>query len=257
MKLTEIYKAIGLQMLSDFEHIHSQIKHLGERGSEREAGLRTFLGTYLPGRYAVSNGEIVDTDGQTSRQCDLVIYDPSNCPLLLAGKDYRVFPTEPVLAIIEIKSELDASELEDAVAKIRSIKCLARKTGPIAGIVFAYKSAYKQDPIMKIASQIRKLNARLQPHEYTDLLCILDSGVIKLINAHGGVQIPANPTERLMQAYFELDLPVLLYFFIQLLELLDGQVPAMPAYLRYIGREFEIGSVTEMDPRLSLPEEAR
>lgn len=60
MKLTEVYQAIGIQMLSDFEHIHTQIKHMGERGGEREAGLRAFLGTYLPSRYAVSNGEIVD-----------------------------------------------------------------------------------------------------------------------------------------------------------------------------------------------------
>lgn len=257
MKLTEIYKAIGVQMLSDFEHIHSQIKHMGERGGEREAGLRTFLNTYLPSRYAVSNGEIVDIDGQTSHQCDLVIYDPFNCPLLLAGKDYRVFPTEPVLAMVEVKSELNANELEDAAEKIRSVKCLARKRGPIAGVIFAYKSAYKQDPIIKIASQMRILNAHLHPYEYADLLCVLDSGIIALINSDGDIQIPANPTERLMRAYHELDLPVLLYFFTLLLDLLDGQVSTMPPYLKYVGHEFEIGSVIEMDPSLLSTEEFR
>ena len=76
MDLKKVFAAIGSQMLADFESFQVQIKHMGERGNEREASLKLFLETYLPQRYAIAKGEIVDTNGDTSRQCDLVILTP-------------------------------------------------------------------------------------------------------------------------------------------------------------------------------------
>lgn len=105
--------AIGSHMLVDFDHFQSQISHPEEKGSERESGLKSFLQTYLPERYGISNGEIVDTSNHASRQCDLIIYDRLNCPLLLAGKEYRIFPAEPVYAVVEVKSVLTAGELKN------------------------------------------------------------------------------------------------------------------------------------------------
>ena len=179
-------------MLQDFEQIQSQVKHAGERGSEREASLRDFLRIYLPSRYAVENGEVVDTDGQTSKQCDLIIYDHLNSPLLLAGRDYRVFPVEPVLATVEVKSVLSTAELQDAAEKIRSVKRLRRVNGPIAGIVFAYSSTWKKDPMGSIGEKLRIINSKLEPYEYIDLLCVLNVGVICITNENGLTQSTKN-----------------------------------------------------------------
>jgi len=236
-------------MLSDFEHIHSQIQHMGERGGEREQGLKSFLEAYLPSRYVVSNGEIVDDSGQTSRQCDLVIYDPTNCPLLLAGKNYRVFPAEPVFAVIEVKSVLTNSELEDAVEKIRSIKRLTRSNGLIAGVIFAYKSGRKNDPIGQIASRLREINAEAGPRVYVDLVCALDSGIIQLADAMGKPKAPEEWSNREMIVWHELEVPVLLWFYIQLLELLGGQNTTNPNYGRYANM-VEIGLASIQEPYL-------
>jgi len=130
MKLTEVFEGLGTQMLADLDYIQSQIKHHGERGGQAEAVLREFLRQYLPSCYGVSRGEIVDTVGRTSRQCDLVIYDSSKCPLLVAGQDYQVFPVEPVVAVGEVKSVLTRVELKDAVNKIASVKRLRRGSSP-------------------------------------------------------------------------------------------------------------------------------
>jgi hypothetical protein len=230
--LTAVFKAIGTQMLTDFEHSHSQIKHLGERGGEREAALGSFLKAYLPGRYAISDGEIVDGTGQTSRQCDLVIYDHLNCPLLLAGKGYRVFPAEPVFAVIEVKSVLTAGRLKDAVEKIRSVKEIKRDNGSIAGILFAYKSGWQNDePILKIASKLGELNKDLLPHQYTDLLCVLDSGIIEISDGK------TDPSKRLMKTTQEWSIPILLLFFMALLSLLGRQVSDEPEYDAYVDPE--------------------
>jgi hypothetical protein len=249
MDLKETFAAIGSQMLSDFEHVHSQIKHMGERGSEREEGLKSFLEAYLPSRYTVSNGEIVDDSEQTSRQCDLVIYDRTNCPLMLAGKTYRVFPAEPVFAVVEVKSVLTNSELEDAVEKIRSAKRLIRHNGLIAGVIFAYKSGRKKDPIGEIASRLQELHAGMGPRLYVDLVCVLDAGVIQLVDNAGLPKIPADWSNRQMVVWHELSVPVLLWFYIHLLDLLDGQVTSSPNYKQY-ANILEIGVASFRDPRM-------
>lgn len=246
MDLSEVFDGIGKQMLLDFEQIQAQVKHAGERGGEREASLRAFLSAYLPSKYAVSNGEIVDEIGQTSRQCDLVIFDHLNCPLLLAGKDYRVFPTEPVLATIEVKSVLSVAELKDASGKIKSIKDLQRANGTIAGVVFAYSSTWKIDPMGSIAEKLRLINRDLEPHQFIDLLCVLDTGVINIVDETGCTGITSNFSKRSMLVWHELSPPVLLWFFIQLLDLLYGQKSSSPNYQQY-ARMFEIGIASQRD----------
>jgi hypothetical protein len=233
MDLEKVFDGISRQMFLDFEQIQSQVKHAGERGSEREASLRTFLRKYLPSKYAVAKGEVVDTWGQTSKQCDLIIYDHSNCPLLLAGEDYRIFPVEPALAVVEVKSVLSVTELKDASEKIKSVKDLKREHGPVAGIVFAYTSTWKRDPISAIGQNLRIINDGLEYYQYIDLLCVLNAGLICLVDQRLSMQIPQAESARIMLVYKQLDLPPLLWFYIQLLELLNGQVGAAPQYMQY------------------------
>jgi|WetSurMetagenome_2_1015567.scaffolds.fasta_scaffold341200_1 hypothetical protein len=245
MDIRKIFDGIGKQMLLDFENIQSQIINPGEKGREREKKLLSFLHTYLPSKYALENGEIVDLDSNTSRQCDLVIYDHLNCPFLFAGNNYMIFPVEPVMATVEVKSTLSIAELKDASEKIKSVKNLQRENGLIAGVVFAYTSSWKTDPMGKIAGHLQEINQKLEPYQYIDLICVLDAGVINLIDEHGHTQITKNYSERCMQVWSELEISVLLWFFSQLLDLLDGQTSSLPHYLGYA--HGEIGLVRHQD----------
>jgi hypothetical protein len=175
----------------------------------------------------------VDVTGQTSKQCDLVVYDHLNCPLLLAGKDYRVFPVEPVLATIEVKSVLSIAELKDAAEKIRSIKSLNREPNVVAGVLFAYTSTWKKDPMGNIAKHLRLINSNLESHESIDLLCVLDAGVINIVDEEGITRLTNNLSSRDLFVWHELTVPTLLWFFIQLMDLLDGQKSSSPDYIRY------------------------
>lgn len=227
MNLKQVFMAIGSHMLVDFDHFQSQISHPGEKGSEREIGLKSFLQTYLPERYGISNGEIVDTSNHANRQCDLIIYDRLNCPLLLAGKEYRIFPAEPVYAVVEVKSVLTAGELKDATEKISVVKNLARENGVIAGIIFAYRSSWKKNSVQQGASHLQRINAKLHPKQYTDLVYILDTGLIELYPLY-------TEEDNRMQVLFDLEVPVLLWFYIRLLDLLSGKVSANPDYENYL-----------------------
>ena len=235
-------------MLIDFDNFQSEIQHMGERGNEREASLRIFLEAYLPKRYAIGKGEIVDTAGNVSRQCDLIIYDALDSPLLLSGKDYRVFPAEAVYGVIEVKSVLDGNQFQKASENICSVKNLERENGKIAGIVFAFKAEQKRDAILHyLTERIRKSNLASSPFEFVDLWCILDSGTVSLWDEGGRIRLSENYSERRLFSFEPTDYPVLLWFFIQLMDLLDGQKTVRPDYMSY-ARGGEIGICTISNP---------
>jgi hypothetical protein len=48
--------------------LFSSIKHRGERGRQREAGLSDFLEEHLPQAYGIGTGEIVSFRGRKSRR---------------------------------------------------------------------------------------------------------------------------------------------------------------------------------------------
>ena len=60
MDIKKVFNAISQRMLIDFENMSSQINHPGEKGKAREVALSEFLKEYLPNRYSVSSGEIID-----------------------------------------------------------------------------------------------------------------------------------------------------------------------------------------------------
>ena len=234
MNLNEIFQSIAINMLTEFEHTQTQIKHMGERGSEREAVLKSFLSKYLPTRYGISSGEIIDTEGGISHQCDLIIYDHFNSPLLLAGENIRIFPAESVFAVIEVKSVLSAKEIDDCITKIKHLKNLKRENGPIPGVIFAYKSGWKKDSIQRTATEFQKQYRQCQGHQFVDLICILSHGIIVLDTVYDGFSSINNDiSERCMLTNFELNISVLLYFFNHLLLLLEAHSYAKPQYFQY------------------------
>jgi hypothetical protein len=127
---------------------------MGKRGDQREKALKAFLEKYLPKKFSLGTGNIIDSKGNISRQCDIVIYDSLNCPILYTENEYQLFPAEAVYAVIEVKSVLSALEIDNCIENIRSVKSLIRDK-PISCFVFSYRSSYKTNPKAKNASPIK------------------------------------------------------------------------------------------------------
>lgn len=243
MEIKKIFQGIDERLLTDFALTSSQVLHKGKKGETREDLLKDFLLAYLPKKYSLSTGEITDTNKLVSHQCDIVIYDQSDCPLIFSNKNYSVFPCEPVYATIEVKSCLDNKELLDCVKKTKAIKNLSRDNGYIASIVFAYTTSYATNPIEKISRQLKKANSLLSKHECIDMICVLDKGLIAFFDSiTGECAIPENLSERFSQSFFDLAIPNSLFFFVHLLDLLSRQRSIPPKYWQYIGGG-EIGTV--------------
>lgn len=71
-------------------------------GFSAEAYFRDLLRQYLPTRYAVESGFVMDASGARSGHIDVIIADTFHIPPLCSEPNYKVFAAESVCAVIEI-----------------------------------------------------------------------------------------------------------------------------------------------------------
>jgi hypothetical protein len=90
-----------------------------------------FLARYLPNRYAISSGIVIDSRGKTSDQIDIVIYDNQYTPTLLSQGSHRFITAESVYAVLEVKPKIDKQLLDYAGTKAASVRKLHRTSVPI------------------------------------------------------------------------------------------------------------------------------
>ena len=198
MKLEKIMKSISDKMKLDYRDLTKEIKHSGSKGDEREGIVRNFLKMYLHNRFAVVKGEIVATNGKTSKQQDVIIYDLAKCPLLYSGENIQILPAEGVYVVIEVKSLLDEKELVNSIKNIKSVKSLPKKAFikekkfykevvselgerknyfNTMGVLFVYSSKFKLETLKKkIKEKYKKL--KISPEHQIDFIFILDKGLI-------------------------------------------------------------------------------
>lgn len=110
------------------------IQHYPTIGQHREELIRAFLEKHLPQKVAVGTGFIYSKN-RDSRQCDILIYDHINYPVMFREGSLVVVDPAAVVGVIEIKSKLSRSTLDEAFGIIANVKSL----NPNAlGLVFGY-----------------------------------------------------------------------------------------------------------------------
>ncbi len=107
------------------------ITHSGIAGAINELHFIDFLRKYLPKRYEISSAIVIDSNGRTSDQIDVVIFDNQYTPTLLDQKSHRFVPAEAVYAILEVKPTINREYLTYAAQKAKSVRVLHRTSIPI------------------------------------------------------------------------------------------------------------------------------
>lgn len=116
-------------MRQQFETVRAKFGHSGNKGTNTEAILRDFLREYLPRRYDIGTGEIMDSGGRRSAQTDVVIVTGDH-PFTFTQHQPGLFFVEGVLAAGEVKSLLTSEHLANSIAnavRLRGLK--PRPTG--------------------------------------------------------------------------------------------------------------------------------
>jgi uncharacterized protein DUF6602 len=98
------------------------LDHSPTVGQAREFVVARVLKTILPAGVHIGSGMVIDRQGNSSKQIDVVIYDPRFPMMKLDGGG--LYFVEGVLATIEIKSTIDTSELKGSLENCRSVLAL-------------------------------------------------------------------------------------------------------------------------------------
>ena len=115
------------KLKADIDRIRDSIPHSAEIGSLVEKCIRSGLKEMLPSKIGVAEGFVVDSEGGVSRQMDIILYDKLGTPIIFTGDGAQIFPVETTYACGEIKTQLNASTLQDTFEKCSSYKNLSRK----------------------------------------------------------------------------------------------------------------------------------
>ena len=129
--LQEAFHHQQLVLLQSLMLAEKSITHQGKRGDVTERHFIATLRAYLPRRYAVDSAIVIDSNGKTSDQMDVVIYDPQYTPTLLDQHDHKYVTAEAVYAVMEVKPTVNKGYLEYAGQKAASVRRLARTSIPI------------------------------------------------------------------------------------------------------------------------------
>lgn len=132
-------------------------------GTANETILRGFINEFLPKQYAAGQGFICDpvsSDGLVSRQCDILIYNQIDYPLVHNEGDVKVVWPESARLVIEVKTTLTKKSFEDALENIKDAKEVNEHSPiRIAGIIFAFQSKLSKNAIMNCVEEFRSNNA--------------------------------------------------------------------------------------------------
>jgi len=220
MDLRGIFDEVSKQMKSDFVKAQKSLSHAGLKGEANEETVRKFLRQYLPKTLDITTGMLVDSNGNQSRQLDIIICDTVKTPIFYQSRETRVIPIECAYAVIEVKAFLDKSELEKSYENMKSVKSLSKKAflkpkgvishtntlygkewdfWPIHYFVFAYNST-------GLDSVLDNLNNYQQADDIPkriDAICVLEKGVILNQGPDGMFSALPGPGSKAVKFYFK------------------------------------------------------
>ncbi|MEH6763833.1 MAG: DUF6602 domain-containing protein [Aequorivita antarctica] len=137
--LKELFSGLQNQMIAQLNTNRSNVKHPGSKGDALENAWIEWLRKYLPNRYSVDKAIVIDSNGDTSHQIDIVIYDNWFTPFIFSQNGFHYIPAEGVYAVFEVKPDIsDSSDgmtnIEYTGRKIESVRKLKKTTTKIINV---------------------------------------------------------------------------------------------------------------------------
>ena len=107
--------------------------HPTAKGDILESAWREVLRRYLPARFRVESGFVIDSNGDVSQQIDCIIYDNVFTPTFWGDGGHFHIPAEAVHAVFEIKPSVNKRYVQAASDKVNSVRTLYRTSIPYRG----------------------------------------------------------------------------------------------------------------------------
>jgi hypothetical protein len=188
--INKLFLTLQHKMLSDLG-MNEYMSHPGDKGDATELDWQRWFEIYLPKRYSVTKGKVVDCQGNESDQIDIIIYDRQYSPLVFHYNNVTYVTAESVYAVFEVKQDLTKEHIKYAAQKAKSVRSLQRTSAKIV-----YSTGLKEPkPLHHIISgllttksswknteaKIKENTKSLSTNEEIDIICSLNSISSRLI----------------------------------------------------------------------------
>lgn len=226
--LKEIFMGLQAQMIARLRANRAVIQHPGTKGDTFELNWIEWLRDYLPKRYCVDKGFIIDCEGSLSDQIDVVVYDRQYSPFVFNQDGALYIPAESVYAIFEVKPELSKAYIEYAGEKAKSVRQLKRTSAPIYHAAGCYEPKLHAEILAGILAlsstwspalgeSFEETVLGLSNERILNLGCALEAGAFQIV---GQIEKTVNKSS---------EQETLIFFFLKLLIELQklGTIPAM------------------------------
>jgi hypothetical protein len=187
---------------NDIDSIRKIIEHKGEKGVRIERIVESLVRLFLPNRYSLRSGFLMDHQGNISPQQDIIVTDEHSLPRLFSDDIQILHPADSAVATIEVKTSLDKAGLKEAFSNIQNTrnsmkwifgegKILTRQ-GPNGtytsastsrrvipeppSVIIGYKSPKIDTLLGNISALVSELS--IENMRRFDLLYIIDTGTI-------------------------------------------------------------------------------
>ena len=127
-EITKFMNNLSQDLITVFDRSSQQGTHPEEVGRTKEIKITKQLEAILPFGVGIGRGKVIDSQGNTSRQCDIILYEKNIIPVFVSDDnvDFSYYPCEGVIAVGEIKSTLTIEELNESLTKLEKVKKMQR-----------------------------------------------------------------------------------------------------------------------------------
>jgi hypothetical protein len=172
--------------------IRSLLKDPQIIGDYYEAIIRDAIRESIPSSFAVRRGVILSEAGETSRECDIIVYSAVEYGPLFLSENIAVVNPEAVRIVVQVKGTLNVENLKDAIENLEYVHRL--RTG-IWKIIVGLKTTVPYEGLVNMCAQSRCINgvfafSTSQRHEKELISLQMEKfvGLLKSITAPGMYQ---------------------------------------------------------------------
>lgn len=155
--LGQQFRAASLRLQTDFRNWASA-EQQPTKQQQLDSFVKGFLSHYIPPRFRITSGIVVDWQGRLSDQIDAAVVDALYAPNLLVAENQSLIPIETLLGVVQIRHTLTYEGLGEAVtaySKLRALQAIFRsgfsepQSLDIPFALFAYHSELAVEEIVE------------------------------------------------------------------------------------------------------------
>lgn len=147
---------------------NKNVVHQGIKGGLNEAELISLIKDVIPSKYKIAKGIIENSKGQQSNETDIIIFDDEILPPYIKN-DVAFVPVEAVKYTFEVKSKLNASELNTTIDKFKNFRAIG---GRSPTVLFSFSTDIKGDELVRYS----KYDDDFYINPVISVLCISNKG---------------------------------------------------------------------------------